>query len=91
MCLEIEMRKNELPTELKTIYFGGGTPSILAVEQLQKLIEDVKIHFGAQGIQEITLECNPEDITELKLKDWKALGINRLSIGIQSFLTVTSN
>tara|TARA_B100001093_G_scaffold520463_1_gene616268 strand:+ start:9243 stop:10391 length:1149 start_codon:yes stop_codon:yes gene_type:complete len=85
MCLEIEMRKNELPTELKTIYFGGGTPSILAVEQLQKLIEDVKIHFGAQGIQEITLECNPEDITELKLKDWKALGINRLSIGIQSF------
>lgn len=85
MCLELEMRKNELPTDLKTIYFGGGTPSILAVEQLQKLIENVKINFGAQGIQEITLECNPEDITELKLKDWKALGINRLSIGIQSF------
>ena len=85
MCLEIEMRKNELPHPLKTIYFGGGTPSILAVEHLHQLIEAIKKHFSVEALQEITLECNPEDITETKLSDWKALGINRLSIGIQSF------
>ena len=85
MCLEIEMRKNELPHSLKTIYFGGGTPSILAVEHLQQVIEAIKKHFSVEALQEITLECNPEDITATKLNDWKALGINRLSIGIQSF------
>ena len=85
MCLEIEMRKNELPQSLKTIYFGGGTPSILAVEHLHQLIEAIKKHFSVEALQEITLECNPEDITATKLNDWKALGINRLSIGIQSF------
>ena len=85
MCLEIEMRKNELPQSLKTIYFGGGTPSILAVEHIQQVIEAIKKHFSVEALQEITLECNPEDITATKLNDWKALGINRLSIGIQSF------
>ena len=85
MCLEIEMRKNELPHSLKTIYFGGGTPSILAVEHIQQVIEAIKKHFSVEALQEITLECNPEDITATKLNEWKALGINRLSIGIQSF------
>ena len=68
-----------------TIYFGGGTPSILTVEEIQKLIQAARQYFNVNDQAEITLEANPDDINEEKLAGWKAIGINRFSIGVQSF------
>src|SRR5690606_15733035 len=73
------------PPPVETIYFGGGTPSILETEELSAILEKLKSRFGWLTNAEITLEANPDDITPQKLEQWKALGINRLSIGVQSF------
>lgn len=83
---EIQMRKNELLGEkIETIYFGGGTPSLLFEEELNQILEILfELHEISQDL-EISLEANPDDITEEKVKFWKKAGINRLSIGIQSF------
>jgi oxygen-independent coproporphyrinogen-3 oxidase len=70
---------------IDTIYFGGGTPSLLTVNEIKKLLETVYQHFSISQNAEITLEANPDDINEIKLADWKAAGINRFSIGVQSF------
>lgn len=72
-------------SEVDTIYFGGGTPSILSVQMLAKLIEKTATKFNLVQDLEITLEANPEDLSPAKLNDLKFLGVNRLSIGIQSF------
>lgn len=86
MCRELLDRQEELSGELiETIYFGGGTPSLLSLEELTLLLKTVKDHFQVSDEAEITLEVNPDDIDEQMLIGWKALGINRLSIGIQSF------
>ena len=69
----------------KTIYFGGGTPSLLEKQELKNLLQPIFENYPQEQFSEITLEANPEDITEESLEDWKVLGINRLSIGIQSF------
>ena len=69
----------------ETLYFGGGTPSILESTDLQKLFNALKEYFIITDDTEITLECNPDDIHDAQLKDWRGLGINRLSVGIQSF------
>ena len=69
----------------KTIYFGGGTPSLLEKQELKNLLQPIFENYPQEQFSEITLEANPEDITEESLEDWKELGINRLSIGIQSF------
>lgn len=86
LCMELKIRsgvwKNE---QFETIYFGGGTPSTLTVEQLQLLIEQVKMNYRVTDQVEITLECNPDDCSLENLTAWKELGVNRLSIGIQSF------
>jgi oxygen-independent coproporphyrinogen-3 oxidase len=83
---EIELRKDYLQNEkVSTIYFGGGTPSILDKEDCKGLINKCKTEFNVSDDAEITLESNPDDITEEKLISWKEAGINRLSIGIQSF------
>jgi oxygen-independent coproporphyrinogen-3 oxidase len=83
---EMELRKDYLEGEpIETIYFGGGTPSLLPSEDHRVLIEKISSTFKISPNTEITLETNPDDITEEKLKDWKEAGINRLSIGIQSF------
>jgi oxygen-independent coproporphyrinogen III oxidase len=71
--------------EIKTIYFGGGTPSLLEIADLRSVIEKIKEEFSVSDNAEITLETNPDDIDDEKLKSWKEIGINRLSIGIQSF------
>ena len=68
-----------------TIYFGGGTPSLLSTNEIRKLIEALNKVYNVSADAEVTLEANPDDINENKLKEWKAAGINRLSIGIQSF------
>lgn len=82
---EAEWRKDYLNEKVETIYFGGGTPSLLAIHDLRLIIEKLKDLFIVDDDAEITLEANPDDITEEKLIDWKHIGINRLSIGIQSF------
>lgn len=83
---EISLQRNYLGGDsLRTIYFGGGTPSLLDPKELESLLEAIfKTHRVVEGA-EITLECNPDDLTRTKLADFRALGINRLSIGIQSF------
>lgn len=70
---------------IDTIYFGGGTPSILNGPELESLLDEVKVNFQLATYPEITLEANPDDITSEKLIAWRCAGINRLSIGLQSF------
>ena len=83
---EISIQKDYLENEpVETVYFGGGTPSLLNIEDLLLIIEKIKSVFSISPGTEITLEANPDDITEQKLLEWKKIGINRLSIGIQSF------
>ncbi|HLP39571.1 radical SAM family heme chaperone HemW [Lacibacter sp.] len=69
---------------IETIYFGGGTPSILQIDELEQIMQQLHQHFCIDPYAEITLEANPDDVNDEKLKGWKQLGINRLSIGIQS-------
>jgi oxygen-independent coproporphyrinogen III oxidase len=83
---ETRIRKEYLASqEIETIYFGGGTPSILLSEELEIILQEVKSTFNVSPLAEITLEANPDDITAGKIAEWKTAGINRLSIGIQSF------
>ncbi len=83
---EIKLRKTAWSDEtISTIYFGGGTPSILSIEQLNLLIQTIKKHYAVDGEVEITMECNPENCTLENLSAWKSLGISRLSMGVQSF------
>ena len=69
-----------------TLYFGGGTPSILSADELKQLIDAVQQQFIFYNNIEITLEANPDDLTQTKLREWQQAGINRLSVGIQSFI-----
>jgi oxygen-independent coproporphyrinogen-3 oxidase len=83
---EAALRKDYLEREaVNTIYFGGGTPSLLAIDKLQDILTTLKANFSVSPAAEITLEANPDDITEDALVNWKQAGINRLSIGVQSF------
>lgn len=87
LCHELILRKSELHfAPLNSIYFGGGTPSLLTAEELFKILNTIDENFEKNNDCEITLECNPDDINEEKLEQWKNYGINRLSIGVQSFL-----
>ncbi len=83
---EIALQKNYCTQLIETIYIGGGTPSILTIPQLQQIITALQIHFIINKNIECTLEANPDDITKEKIIAWRQLGINRLSIGIQSFV-----
>lgn len=83
---EIELRRDYLNSEpVETIYFGGGTPSLLDRSEVERLAKALLSTFQVAHDVEITIETNPDDITAEKLKQWKKAGINRLSIGIQSF------
>ncbi len=83
---EIEFRKDYLVDQkIETLYFGGGTPSLLTFEELNSIITKVKSSFPNIQLKEITLEANPDDINERSLNEWKQAGVNRLSIGLQSF------
>ncbi len=83
---EIVMRKNEFQDEaVETIYFGGGTPSRLSIAELRFLISEVYANYEVAENPEITIEANPDDLSEEYLKALSEIGINRLSIGIQSF------
>lgn len=85
LCDEIILRKDEIPGVLQTIYFGGGTPSLLSADELDKIFSTIEIHLEVAPNAEVTLEANPDDLTEEKLKMLSESKINRLSIGVQSF------
>ncbi|MFN4941241.1 MAG: radical SAM family heme chaperone HemW [Bacteroidota bacterium] len=70
--------------KLQTVYFGGGSPSVLTPQELHRIFEAIHRNFNLEDTLEITLEANPEDLNALNLASWKSVGINRLSIGIQS-------
>lgn len=83
---ELEIQKDYLQSEpLETIYLGGGTPSLLSAIDLEILFNTVRKHYRIKDLPEITLEANPDDLTSEKLRELAAIGVNRLSIGIQSF------
>jgi oxygen-independent coproporphyrinogen-3 oxidase len=83
---EIELQNNYLQNEaIQTIYFGGGTPSLLEKNELFEIMKQLSQHYNIFEKAEITLEANPDDINKEKLQEWKDAGVNRLSIGIQSF------
>lgn len=86
ICNELELRKDELTKPIETIYFGGGTPSLLAEEDFNLIFNSIATHFKSAEKLEITLEANPDDITEAYLVMLRQkTPINRLSIGVQSF------
>lgn len=86
---EIALSSDSFPAiaaePVETIYFGGGTPSLLTSEELQQLLAALHRQYNVAPGAEVTLEANPDDINSDKLIGWKAAGINRLSIGVQSF------
>lgn len=83
---EIFLRKNELEDKtLKSLYFGGGTPSVLSGDEIRSLIDEVLRYYTFDPNMEITLEANPDDLTEIFLRDLAGTAVNRLSIGTQSF------
>jgi len=86
LAKEIALRKNEFENdEVETIYFGGGTPSILAIEDLRFLIDEVFKNFNVVENPEITIEANPDDLSNERILELSNNQVNRLSIGIQSF------
>jgi len=82
---EAASRKSELSVPPTTLYVGGGTPSLLSERQFSRLSEILRKNFELQAVEEFTVEANPDDITPEKLALWSSCGVNRLSIGVQSF------
>ncbi|MCH4822061.1 radical SAM family heme chaperone HemW [Gramella lutea] len=85
LCKEMVLRKGELGETIKTIYFGGGTPSLLNAEELDSIFKTIFENFEVSEDAEITLEANPDDLSEEVIKMLDASPVNRLSIGVQSF------
>jgi oxygen-independent coproporphyrinogen-3 oxidase len=85
ITVELKLRKDYLKGEaVDTVYFGGGTPSLVPAEYLGKILDQIAQLFPGRK-QEVTLEANPDDLNPQALANWKSLGIDRLSLGIQSF------
>lgn len=83
---EVDFRENYLADKsVDTLYFGGGTPTLLSPEQLNDVLNKFKLTFRVDKQSEITIEANPDDLTSENLKAYKSLGFNRISIGTQSF------
>lgn len=82
---ELRLRKHEASLPVETIYFGGGTPSMLSSMAISELIATIRSQFNISANPEITLEANPDDLTSSYLAGLKNAGVNRLSIGVQSF------
>ncbi len=85
LLIEIELRGNYISSPIQTIYFGGGTPSLLSAEQIITIVQKLQTNFDLTQLEEFTLEANPDDISSDNLLLWKNMGVNRLSLGIQSF------
>ncbi len=83
---EIAFQKDYLQSEkIETIYFGGGTPSLLDIKQINEILNEIHKYYNVDSAAEIDLEANPDDLNSEKLYDYLQYGINRLSIGTQSF------
>ena len=83
---ELELRKDYLTGKsVQTIYFGGGTPSLMKLEELEKILDYIQTHFNVLDNPEITIECNPDDLSLDYLKVLKKIGNFRLNLGVQSF------
>ena len=85
MITELYLRKSELKNPIESIYFGGGSPSLLPASFFYKTIKSVKNYFELSNNIEVTLEANPNDLSLKNLKDLKKSGVNRISLGVQSF------
>ncbi len=83
LCSEFRKRIIEMACPLRTVYFGGGTPSLMPADEFSRLCDFIKPYMGT--VEEFTIEVNPDDVTEEKLEVWNKCGVNRLSMGIQSF------
>lgn len=86
MMLELEMQQGYLEGQpVNTIYLGGGTPSLLSADEINRLFEVMQKHYTTDNLQEFTLEANPDDLTPQYIKSLRNTPINRFSIGVQSF------
>ena len=85
LLIEMALQKNYLTDPIETVYLGGGTPSLLKQAHFEKITKSLQTHYNITHLKEFTIEANPDDISLEKTKMWKNMGINRLSIGIQSF------
>ena len=86
LLCEERLRHGEIEGEaVSTLYLGGGTPSVLPISLLSTLIEGMKEVFDLSNLEEFTIEVNPDDVTAASVKSLKALGVNRVSMGVQSF------
>ncbi len=85
ICKELQLRRTELAGKVETIYLGGGTPSLLTMTELDSIFEAVYKHYDISDQPEITLEANPDDLDQERIKALGASSINRLSLGVQSF------
>ena len=84
--MELSLRDSYLPERtINTIYFGGGTPSLLSIGQIDQILRSITNRYSICANPEITLEANPDDLTRANLRQMRSIGVNRLSIGIQSF------
>ncbi|MCP9757089.1 radical SAM family heme chaperone HemW [Lacihabitans sp. CCS-44] len=86
ICKEIELQKDYLLNKkLQTIYFGGGTPSLLSGGDFEKIFKAISNFYDVSSLEETTIETNPDDINLEKINEWKSFGIDRVSLGIQTF------
>ena len=86
LCTELQQRKEYLHgAPVTTVYFGGGTPSRLTPGQISQVIDCIRTIYGLDGLQELTVECNPDDITVEYVAALRRLGVNRISMGVQTF------
>ncbi len=83
---EIEIQRHYLQEQqVQTIYFGGGTPSLLSAEEVKQITDKISQHYNLNNLKEVTLEANPDDLTKEYIKELRSTAINRFSIGVQSF------
>jgi oxygen-independent coproporphyrinogen-3 oxidase len=85
ICREIVMKKDRITDQVGSIYFGGGTPSILPQKSFEKIFNTLTTHFSIAADAEITIETNPDDLDAKKIAELRQLPVNRFSIGVQSF------
>ena len=86
LCRELELRRDYLCGEpVRTVYFGGGTPSRLTPEQIGTVISAIRSTLDLESLEELTVECNPDDITPEYVSALKSVGVNRISMGVQTF------
>lgn len=89
ICRELELRSDYLSEPVSTVYFGGGTPSVLSVDDLDRIFNALykynKVYGNSNGVAEFTIECNPDDITDEFCSFLSSSPVNRISMGVQSF------